>query len=62
MWEWNVARELNNAPLPCAVFEYPRHMVSWTLDYCNSYQNGWSIEFQGDAGTPQLEVTGFRVY
>jgi len=62
MWKWNVARELNNAPLPCAVFEYPRHMVTWTLDYCNSYQNGWSIEFQGDAGTLQLEVTGFRVY
>lgn len=46
----------------CAVFEYPRHMVTWTLDYCNSYQNGWSIEFQGDAGTLQLEVAGFRLY
>jgi predicted dehydrogenase len=37
-------------------------MVTWTLDYCNSYQNGWSLEFQGHAGTLQLEATGFRVY
>ena len=25
-------------------------MATWTLDYCNSYQNGWSITFMGDKG------------
>jgi predicted dehydrogenase len=46
----------------CAVFEYPKHMVTWTLNYCNSYQNGWSIEFEGDEGTLILDEEGFRIY
>jgi predicted dehydrogenase len=46
----------------CAVFEYPQHMVTWTLNYCNSYQNGWSIEFEGDKGTLILDEEGYRVY
>ena len=31
-----------------AVFEYPKHMVTWTLDYGTSYEDGWSITFLGD--------------
>ena len=31
----------------CAAFEYPQHMVTWTLDYCNSYDNGWSADLHG---------------
>jgi len=46
----------------CAVFEYPKHMVTWTLNYCNSYENGWSIQFQGDEGTLILDEEGFRIY
>lgn len=46
----------------CAVFEYPKHMVTWTLNYCNSYENGWSIQFQGDEGTLILDEDGYRVY
>ncbi len=46
----------------CAVFEYPKHMVTWTLNYCNSYQNGWSIEFEGDEGTMILDEEGYRIY
>ena len=26
-------------------------MATWTLNYCNSYDNDWSIQFQGDQGT-----------
>jgi predicted dehydrogenase len=46
----------------CAVFEYPRHLATWTLDYCNSFQNGWFIEFQGDAGTLIMDQTSVRLY
>ncbi len=45
-----------------AVFEYPEMLVTWTLDYCNAYQNGWSITFLGDKGTMILDEAGFEVY
>jgi predicted dehydrogenase len=45
-----------------ALFEYPEMMVTWTLDYCNSYQNGWSITFMGDKGTMILDGAGCTVY
>ena len=45
-----------------AVFEYPEHMATWTLNYDNAYENGWSIQFQGDKGTMILDDNGYRVY
>jgi predicted dehydrogenase len=45
-----------------AVFEYPDFMVTWTLNYDNAYQNGWSITFQGDQATLILDEAGYRVY
>jgi predicted dehydrogenase len=45
-----------------AVFEYPKHMATWTLNYCNSYEDGWSIQFQGDEGTMMMDEAGYRVY
>ncbi|MDX1984206.1 MAG: Gfo/Idh/MocA family oxidoreductase [Bryobacteraceae bacterium] len=45
-----------------AVFEYPDFMVTWTLDYANSFQNGWSITFMGDKGTMILDDAGYKVY
>lgn len=45
-----------------AVFEFPDMMATWTLDYCNSYQNGWSITFMGDKGTMILDDEGYTVY
>jgi predicted dehydrogenase len=45
-----------------AVFEYPEHMATWTLNYDNAYENGWSIQFQGDRGTMILDDAGYRVY
>lgn len=46
----------------CAVFEYPKLMATWTLNYCNSYDDGWSIQFQGDKGTMIVDEDGFRVW
>ncbi|HWQ55807.1 MAG TPA: Gfo/Idh/MocA family oxidoreductase [Bryobacteraceae bacterium] len=46
----------------CAVFEYPAFMATWTLNYCNSYDNDWSIQFQGDKGTMILDNQGFRIW
>lgn len=44
-----------------AVFEYPNMLATWTLDYCNSYQNGWSIFLQGDKATMILDDAGYTV-
>ena len=46
----------------CAVFEYPSFMATWTLNYCNSFDNGWSIQFQGDLGTMIIDEAGFRFW
>jgi predicted dehydrogenase len=46
----------------CAVFEYPNLMATWTLNYCNSYDNDWSIQFQGDEGTMILNNAGYRIW
>jgi len=46
----------------CAVFEYPDFMATWTLNYANSYDNGWSIQFQGDKGTMIIDEAGFRIW
>ncbi len=46
----------------CAVFEYSNFMATWTLNYTNSYENGWSIQFQGDKGTMIVDEEGFRVW
>ncbi|MBK9166087.1 MAG: Gfo/Idh/MocA family oxidoreductase [Bryobacterales bacterium] len=46
----------------CAVFEYPQMMATWTLNYANSYHNGWSIQFQGDEGTMIIDDAGYRVW
>ncbi|MCL4850600.1 MAG: Gfo/Idh/MocA family oxidoreductase [Bryobacteraceae bacterium] len=45
-----------------AVFEFEKFMATWTLDYSNSYENGWSITFMGDRGTMILDEKGYRVY
>src|SRR3954470_19804200 len=46
----------------CATFEYEKLMATWTLNYCNSYDNDWSIQFQGDEGTMILNNNGFRIW
>jgi len=46
----------------CAVFEYEKLMATWTLNYCNSYDNDWSIQFQGDEGTMILNNLGYKIW
>ena len=46
----------------CAVFEYEKLMATWTLNYCNSYDNDWSIQFQGDKGTMIIDQAGFKIW
>jgi predicted dehydrogenase len=46
----------------CAVFEYPGLIATWTLNYCNSYEDDWSIELQGDEGTMVLNNVGYRIW
>lgn len=45
-----------------AVYEYDGFLVTWTLDYSNSFQNGWSITFMGDKGTLILDDAGYKIY
>ncbi len=45
-----------------ATFEYPNFMATWTLNYCNSWWNGWSIMFQGDKGTMVLDEIGLKIW
>jgi predicted dehydrogenase len=46
----------------CAVFEYANLMATWTLEYCNAYQNDWSILFQGDEGTMFINNEGYKIW
>jgi len=45
-----------------SVFEFPNFMATWTLDYANSFENGWSITFMGDRATMILDEYGYTVY
>ncbi|MGH7247399.1 MAG: Gfo/Idh/MocA family protein, partial [Pseudomonadota bacterium] len=46
----------------CSVFGFPERLVTWTLNYDNAYENGWSIVFEGDKGTLVLDGVGYRIY
>jgi predicted dehydrogenase len=46
----------------CAVYEYEKLMATWTLNYCNAYDNDWSIMFQGDQGTMLLSQAGYKIW
>lgn len=46
----------------CAVFEYEKLMATWTLNYCNDFEDDWSILFQGDEGTMHINNAGFRIW
>jgi predicted dehydrogenase len=45
-----------------ASFEFDRFMADWSLNYCNSYHDSWSITFCGDAGTLIMNEDGFTIY
>ncbi|MBI3664608.1 MAG: Gfo/Idh/MocA family oxidoreductase [Acidobacteria bacterium] len=45
-----------------ATFDYGKMMATWTLNYNNAYQNGWTIYLQGNKGTMMLDNDGFKIY
>jgi hypothetical protein len=45
-----------------AVFEYPEFIATWTLDYRSSYDQDWSILFQGEVAAMVLDRRGLRLY
>jgi len=45
-----------------AAFEYEEMLATWSLNYTNDYQDGWSILFMGDEGTMLLDDAGFTVW
>jgi predicted dehydrogenase len=45
-----------------AVFEYPDLIATWALNYRSSYDNDWSILFQGDKAAMLLDRTGLKLY
>jgi predicted dehydrogenase len=45
-----------------AVLDYGSHLVTWSLNYCNDYEDNWSILFQGDEGTMLMTDAGFEIW
>jgi predicted dehydrogenase len=45
-----------------AVFDYGDMMATWTLNYCNDFEDSWSILFMGDKGTLRTNDAGFTVW
>lgn len=45
-----------------AVFEWDDMIATWSLNYCNDFEDGWSILFQGDEGTMLLDESGYKVW
>ncbi len=45
-----------------ATFEYDKLMATWTLNYNNAYQNGWTIYLHGNKATMMLDNDGFQIY
>ncbi len=45
-----------------AIFEYPEFIATWTLDYRSSYENDWSILFQGEKASMLLDRHGLRLF
>ena len=45
-----------------AVFEYPSYIATWTLDYANTMDNGWNIQFMGRKATLWLDNEGARLF
>lgn len=45
-----------------AAFEYSTMLATWTLNYNNDYENGWTIRLEGNNGTLVLDGSGYRIY
>lgn len=56
---------MTNAETPdlfSALYQYPDFMATWTLNYNSTYNNDWSITFQGIKGTMRIDGGGYKIY
>jgi predicted dehydrogenase len=57
--------EMEGSQVPdafAAAFEYPGMLATWTLNYNNDYENGWTIRLEGNKGTMVLNGGGYKIY
>ena len=57
--------EMSGSEVPdafAAAFEYQGMLATWTLNYNNDYENGWSIRLEGNNGTLVLNGEGYKVF
>lgn len=45
-----------------STYDYGDFLASWSLNYNNKYENGWTIQFQGTSGTMMVDGHGVRIY
>ena len=45
-----------------AAYEYRNMIATWTLNYNNDFENGWTIRLEGTEGTLVLNNGGYKVY
>jgi predicted dehydrogenase len=45
-----------------AVFEYEKYMATWSLNYTNTLDNGWNIQFLGRKASLWLDNQGARLF
>lgn len=45
-----------------AVFDHGKFMTTWTLNYCNDFEDSWAILFMGDEGTLRLDERGIKFW
>lgn len=45
-----------------AAFEFPDFIATWTLNYRSTYENDWSIQFQGEKAAMILDRNGLHLY
>ena len=57
--------EMSGSEVPdafAAAFEYQGMLATWTLNYNNDYENGWTIRLEGNNGTLVLNGEGYKVF
>lgn len=45
-----------------STLDHGKFLTTWELNYCNDFEDSWSILFMGDKGTMRLDDDGFVVW
>jgi predicted dehydrogenase len=60
--------QIRNAPgvevpnIFSAVFEYPKFLATWTLNYRSAYEHDWWIVFRGESATMVMNRRGYQIH